>query len=289
MLKRMFGPTNRKIRLLVGLMLIALFCIQCVHPEDSPSISNIAVAIENPDSPTQVLDKARALAASSHVALLEFCLKNYREKIHDYSCTFIKQEKIGGVVGKEQEIQVLFKESPFSVLMTWVRNAPQGDRVLFVEGKYNGKMLVRPASAFLRKLAPTVSRAVDGDDVLRTTLKPVNCFGIERAAKSLIEVYEQARAAGDLREEVGQDADVLGRKCLVLVRYLPDKSDYPAYKTLVYIDQEYFLPIMIEGFGWNNSPTDTDFVCRYLYKDLKFNRGLTDQDFLPERNDLVVP
>ena len=289
MLKRMFGPTNRKIRVLVGMMLIALFCIQCVHPDGAQSISNIAVAIENTDSHDQVVAKARALAGTSHTALLEFCLKNYREKIHDYSCTFLKQEKIGGVVGKEQEVQVNFKEAPFSVLMTWTKNAPQGDRVLYVEGKYDGKMLVRPTSLFLRKIAPTVSRAPDGDEARKTTLKPVNCFGIERATKSLIEVYEQARAAGDLREEVGKDADVLGRKCFVLVRYLPEKNNYPAYKTIVYIDQEYLLPIMIEGFGWNHSATESDFMCRYLYKDLKFNNSFSDQDFLPEKNDLVTP
>ncbi len=289
MLKRIFGPTNRKIRLFVGLMLIALFCIQCVHPDAAQNISSVAIAIENSDAPSQTLAKARALAKTSHSALLEYCLQNYQGKIHDYTCTFVKQEKLGGVVGKEQEIQVRFKEAPFSVLMTWTKNAPQGDRVLFIEGKYNGKMLVRPASPLLRKLAPTVTRAVDGDDVRKTTLKPVNCFGIERSTKALLDVYEEARKAGDLREETAQDAEVLGRKCMVLVRYLPEKANYPAYKTVTYIDQEYMLPIMIEGFGWNHSPTEPDFLCRYWYKDLKFNNSLTDGDFAPEKNDLVAP
>ena len=91
-----------------------------------------------------------------------------------------------------------------------------------------------------------------------------------------------AKQRGDLTEELAQDAEVLGRQAFVLVRTLPEKPDYPAHKTVTYIDQEYLVPILVEGYGWH----EDEFLCRYLYKDVRFNTNLTDDDFLPEVNDL---
>ena len=80
------------------------------------------------------------------------------ETNRDFTATFIKQERIKGRLGKEQWIDVSFMDEPFSVAMNWTKNAPVGDRVLYVDGKYGGQMLVRPSNGFLRALAPTVAR-----------------------------------------------------------------------------------------------------------------------------------
>lgn len=284
-LGRIFRPTNRRVRLLVGLFLAGLFCIQCTTPTSATRESSLATALEGEivgrNAPA-VLAKVDRLARKDHIALLEFCLANYSGRIRDYTCTFEKQEMLHGRLGKLQTIQVKFKESPFSVVLAWVKNAPQGDRVLYVEGLRDNQMIVRPTNGFLRSLTGgSVLREPDGAEAMQSTLRPVNMFGFKRGLENLLEVYRAARDHGELREEFGGYYDVEGRKTVKLVRYLPATRDYPAWRTDVYIDLEYLLPVRIEGYNW-----DKKLSSSYTYRDVKFNIGLTDDDFLPEQNDL---
>jgi hypothetical protein len=269
-------------RWLVGLLLIGLFCIQCI-PQGGSIASNVVIAksMAAPDSPQRLVQ----FAQTDHVALLKLCRQRYADNVRDYACTFIKQERINGALGGEQEIGVKFMDSPFSVAMDWRKNAPLGDKIIYVEGKHDDNMIVRPKGSMLQMLTGgAVLRKPGGDEAMRSTLRPVSVFGFSRGLRDLIAVYEQAAAAGELDQRFGGYADVEGRKTLVLERYLPAGEHYPAWKTLVYIDVERLLPVCIEGWDW-----DKRLSCRYVYKDVRFNIGLTDGDFLPESNGIKMP
>lgn len=285
-LKRLLRPTNRKVRLAVGLLIAGLFCIQCTSSSQANKTTKLVVigGVAMSGNTSEMAAKVEQLAKKDHIALLEYCLQNCQERYQDYTCTFIKQEQINGIKGKEQWIHVKFKNDPFSVVMAWTpETAPLGDRFIYVEGKNDGQMLVRPRG-ILGPLVGTVKRQPDGPEAMQNTLRPVTMFGFERSLKSLLEVYDKAKQHGDLKEEFGGHADVAGRKCVVLVRYLPAKDDYPAAKTVICIDTEYLLPISVEGYDWENRCTS-----RYIFKDLKFNVGLKDSDFTPEANDMKRP
>ena len=289
MLKRIMHPTNRRIRLLVGLLLAGLFCIQCTRTEAYRSssfvtpISGQSAGRQSPELRARIQDIAR----NGHISLLEYCLENAKANYQDYTCTFIKQERLHGALGKEQWVDVKFMEGPFSVAMKWVKNSPIADRLLYIEGKNDGKMLVRPKSVLLQLLTGgTAQRRPDSKDAMKNTLRPVNKFGFVRSLESLLEVYRQAKEEGHLKESYGEPARVNGRKAIVLLRYLPAKNDYPAHKTVTYIDAEWLVPVCVEGFGWNE---EKELLCRYIYKDVKFNIGLTDDDFLPQANDMKKP
>ena len=283
--KELVRPTNRNIRLLVGLLLIGLFCIQCTRTEafkQSSFISVIDGKVLGHNDPI-VVKRLETLARTDHVALLNDCLRHCRQNYRDYTCTLIKQERIGGQLGREQWIDVKFLGQPFSVAMKWTRNAPIGDQVLYVEGRYDNKMLVKP-KGLLGNLVGTVLRQPDGSDALKNTLRPVNLFGFERNMQNLLQVYAQARKNGDLKEGFDGYREVAGRKALLLTRFLPAAHDYPAQKTLIFIDAEYLVPICVEAYDWNDK-----LSSRYLYKDVKFNVGLASDDFLPEANGLPEP
>ncbi len=281
-LTQVLRPSNRRVRYLVGLLLVGLFCIQCIHPTDTTS--TVAIARNQDADPKAAAQKIVDLAKTDHIALLKYCLDHYNRTYRNYTCTLIKQERISGVLGAEQEIQAKYKESPFSVSMLWTRNAPLGDRVLYVEGKYDNNMLVRPANNLLRMLTGgAVMRKPDGPDAMRNTLRPVNLFGFRKGMEDLIRVYREARDAGHLKEAFGGFAEVAGRKTIVLERYLPANDNYPAWKTLLYIDPEFLVPVCIEGYDW-----DKQLSSRYVFQNISFNTGLTDDDFLPEANDMKV-
>jgi len=178
---------------MVGLLLVGLFCIQCISGNPNTD-STVAIAKTRNMDPRTVEQKLLNLAKTNHIALLEYCLSQYGQTYRDYTCTLIKQERINGKLGPEQEMRVKFKELPFSVAMQWTRNAPLGDRVLYVEGKYDNNMLVRPSNGFLRMLTGgAVQRKPDGPDAMRNTLRPVNLFGFRCGMEALVKVYDAAR------------------------------------------------------------------------------------------------
>ena len=292
MLKQFFAARSGRIRLLVGLMLAGIFCIQCIPSPGNDPVRGVAKAARGDDLGITAKQMEK-LASSDHIKLLELCLENYRAGYTTLRCTFVKQERIRGRVSKVQEIDVKFRSEPFSVAMKWLKNPPTGDRVIFVDGWYkvNGasQMVVRPHNELLRTLAGgSVLRPPDGADAMRNTLRPISMFGFEKAMENLLKVYRQAGKNGDLQQEFGGYFEVSGRKTIKLIRRLPAEADYPAHVTNVYIDLEHLAPIMIEAFGWNWSEKSKayDFICRYQYKDLRFNEELTDEDFRPSNNDI---
>jgi hypothetical protein len=272
-------------RLLVGLLLAGLFCIQCSSTEafkESPLVVAVSGKIMGKNAP-EVLAKVEELARTDHVALLEFCQKSYKGRFVDYTCTLIKQERINGEFKPEQWIEVKFLDSPFSVAMKWTKNPPIGEQVLYVDGKYNNQMLVKP-KGWLGNIVGTVPRPPNGPEAMQNTLRPVNEFGFYRSLQNLLDVYRGAKARGDLKEEFGGYAEVDGRKSIVLVRHLPPDRDYPAKKTMTYIDLEYLLPICVKGYDWDDQPSSL-----YIFKDVKFNMGLTPEQFTPEANGMKPP
>jgi len=284
-LKRMLRPTNRRVRLLVGLLLAALFCIQCSRSDAFRTSSTLVVPIAGRpvgQNSADIMSKVETLARTDHVALLQYCQANYKGRFLDYTCTVTKQERIDNVLGAEQQVEVKFMDSPFSVAMKWTKNPPPGEQALYVEGKYNGNMLVKPRG--LLAVLGTQMRKPDCAEAKANSLRTINEFGFYRSLQSLIDVYRAAKARGDLKEEFGGYAEVAGRKAIALVRYLPARHDYPAKKTIICIDLEYLLPFCVEGYNW-----DDQLVCLYLYRDVKFNVGLKAEDFTPESNGIKPP
>ncbi len=283
LLKRVIHPTNTRIRLVVGLLLAAMFCVQCTHSDVFSSdmqVMAIAGSSAVNTSPDRLAELER-LAKTDHIGLLRQAMENYRSSYQDYTCTFTKSERINGQFCDEQEIEVKFLDHPFSVAMRWTKNAPVGDRVLYVEGKNNGQMLVQP-KGLLGALVGTVSRAPDGPDAMANTLRPVTLFGFSRLMENLLEVNELASSRGEGRFTF-EGYSTKDKKVMVLKRVLPPRKDYPAKTTIWYLDVEHLVPIGMEASDW-----DDQKMCRYSYSNVKFNVGLTEDEFTPKANGMKL-
>ena len=276
--------SNRRVRILVGLLLAGLFAIQCSKSDafKQTDFREVLNGEEYGNTSDQVVRKLNRLAKTDHTALLEFCLAS--TNYSDYSGVLIKQERLRGRLGKEQWVDFKFREIPFSVSMHWTKNAGLGDRVLFAEGQWDGKMVVRPTSGLFRSLLGSVKKDPRGDEARGNSLRTVDQFGFRHSAESLLEFYREGKARGVMREEFGGYAKVADRDCLVLIRYLPDGPEWPSYKTLTFLDIHWRVPICVEGYD-----AADELVCKYVYKDVKFNVGLTDLDFTPKANGMADP
>ena len=122
---------------------------------------------------------------------------------------------------------------------------------------------------------------------MESTLRPITMFGFENSLKNLLAVYRRARQGGDLVEEFGGFGQIGGRDVIILVRKLPASDDYPSAKTITYIDMEYLVPIMIEGYDWTTP--ESRLMCRYVFQDIQFNMDLPDDRFTPQANDMNNP
>ncbi len=285
-LKRVFRPTNTRIRLGVGLVLAGLFCIQCTRSVAVRSSSFVTAVSGHTVGQTseQQARQFERLAAEDHIALIKLALEHYRSNYQDYTCTFVKQERINGQLRPEEWIKVKYMDRPFSVAMEWVRNAPTGDRVLYVEGRNNGNMLIRPKVGLFRALVGgAVDRKPDSPEVMANTLRPVTMFGFRRSLESLLDIYELSDRRGEGNNRFEGYREVAGRRTLVLERTLPLRKDYPAKLTIWYLDVEHLVPLALKGYDW-----DDQLICSYVYKDVKFNVGLTEEDFAPQANDMNV-
>ena len=300
--RKAFRPSNRGVRILVGLLLAGLLIVHVTQSvATGPSQTSTVAIIDETQIVTSEPDRLQKicdLAQTDHLALLELCRKEMDKGRYDqYTATFIKQEQIRGQLGPEQHIKARFMAAPFSVAMTWVKNPPTGNALVYVKGKFPDKdgrsqMIVQPTSEFLRRLVGgAVPRLPDGPDAMRNTLRPCTEFGFRNSLESLIRVYKEARKNGESNEQwgyrdekTGQDvkfAEVDGRKCVVLVRTLPRREGYPAKKTLVFIDLDYLLPVRVIGYDWNDK-----FYCNYEYRDVNFSAELTPENFTPEANGI---
>lgn len=248
-----------------------------------------------------VSDSLGDLAASNHLELLQKAKEAHlARKIRSYTCTFIKQERIRGKLHEPQKMRVKFTEAPFRVAMAWDKSTaygvPAGDRIIFIEGQNldksgNPQMIVRPANTFLRGLTGSVLRLPDGPDAKKSALRPCTSFGITKSLQALIDVYKTAGERDDLTQEhgyhdgkTGQHVKFVefdGAKCMVLVRTLPDRADYPDVKTITYVNLDLMLPVRVMGYD-----KDDKLMCDYQYRDLDFTVSLTADDFTRKANDI---
>jgi hypothetical protein len=279
-------------------LLVGLFCVLWTTRETTairPESPFVVIKAGEPvrEVAEEVIDEVERLAKTDHIALLDLCLENYRSQFSDYTCTFSKEERINGKMMPLQIVDVTFRQAPYSVAMKWrthdeqgeALTMPRGDRALYIEGRWKNQMLIRPTDGFLQFLTGgQVLRDPTDRDVMKATLRPISAFGFERSLQNLLKVYRQAADSGDLTFSFSGAAKIGGRDVLVLQRELPAKKDYPAAATVIYIDRQYLVPVMVEGYDW-----DGQKFCTYMFKDIKFNLNLPEDRFAPAAVDMKAP
>jgi len=228
-----------------------------------------------------------ALAKSDPVGALRLALDRYEGRVHDYTCTFVKQERVGGRLKDEQETRVRFREDPFSVNMLWIRNADQARRVIYVEGRWTGRRgeklaAVEPAGSIARLFVSDVLRPIDGVEARAAARKTIDQFGFARTLRRILKFCDLAAEHGELDIKYLGEGSFAGRATYLLERRLPYKGDaglYPDRLLIIHIDQEYLLPTSCASYA---DEAQTELLGRYVLRDVRFNVGLTDSDFARE-------
>lgn len=219
--------------------------------------------------------------------------EHIRRDIRDYTCLFVKRERISGKLTGYQYMRAAIRHEqkegnevivPFSVHLRFLGPARLRDReVVYVTGENLGKLIARkggtPFSFVTLSLDPLNAAA------MRDNRYPITEIGIENLVRRLVEMGEEelARAAAALpcRVDFFSGSRVNGRRCTTIQVTRPRRAnDVRFFQARIYLDQELQVPIRYEAY---DMPRDHSggprLIEEYTYLDLQLNVGLTDADF----------
>lgn len=212
--------------------------------------------------------------------LAKGALADMDRQVQDYSTTFVKVERIGGVLGDPQKISMRVRQQPFSVYMKFITPTP-GQEVLYVDGQNGGK-LVAMGAGWKRRFGK-INLDPNGGMAMRGQRYPITKCGIRNLTAELVEIAEMDVQRSECTVRHGP-AKIDGRQATMIESTHPEPRDYFRYhKAQIFIDNELRLPIAYRAYSWPSTPGgQPPLEEQYIYTNLKLNNGFTDADFSPD-------
>lgn len=201
------------------------------------------------------------------------------ERVGNYRATLVKRERIGGILGLEEQMEVKVRHRPFAVYLKY-RGQKAGREVMYAEGRDDNK-LVAYAADWTSRLVP------------RLVLEPMSTLAMIDNRHPITEAglaHLVGKLCAAVRLDLGDPgvATVLdrhsedGRNWLRSVQTYTRKCDErPLCRVEVLYDPETRLPLRFTGDEWpepgrQREPQLGEF---YRYEDLRLDAGLSDADF----------
>lgn len=257
-------------------------CLLCTSDSSSqerpPTASFHDVA--DAGNPLPSNEKMERLAKDDPIAFLRECIRRYDREVKGFTAMLRKQERLEGQLQNTEQIEVAFREEPFSVLMRWKEGARRAAAVLYVKGENRDQLLVLPAG-FL-SVAGVVARRPDGEEAKKAGRYPLTEFGIKIGMQRTLASWERANKAGALHVEylgVKIIKEAGNRPCWVLrrTRYAAPEGNEGITGLTVYIDKDSWLQVgsVIEG-------QEGTLIGEYFFRDIKVNPDFPSDTFTRE-------
>lgn len=255
--------------------------------KDAPGDSApLAIALPAVDEGEAVASSR--LAMNYQIALLELA-RHKLQDFHDYTCTFTKQERVDGQdLSDVQTMQLKLRHQPFSVYMKWEEGGDKGREVLYVDGQYDNKMLVK-LGGFKGRLLPHLKLDPTGSLAMGETRHPVIEMGLLQLTELTLSYRRRDMSNLDkLKWKMIEGETFADRPCICFqIDYLSQAYE-PVYKrSVVWFDLEYSIPVCVKNYGWIEETEGLDgeeyeqaaLIEMYGYSGLNFGSKLADADF----------
>jgi hypothetical protein len=273
---------------LVGIPLLVCLFIKAAPPEEGAAeLVALPAPLTEPvadDADQGALPTAAAmakLAREDPVAFLENCLRRYDREVKGYQAIFQKQERLQGKLhGKEiMELYVREQPQPWAVFMRWLEGAGKAERVLYVKGENNDKMLVHPAG-FAGKFVSVVERDVDGAEAQASGRYALNQSGIKNGSLRTLASMKAARAKGTLHVEYlgeQQMREAGDRMCFKFHRAYEQPEHDGVMELTYYVDKENWLQVgsIVKAKG-------NKLLGEYFFHTIKLNPDFAPDQFTRE-------
>jgi hypothetical protein len=228
-------------------------------------------------TPTQ---PSAASALDQPLRILAEARESYRG-VRDYTCLFIKKERLRGQLQPDHLIAMRVRTQPFSIYLRWHGPKPlTGQEACYVAGRNNGMMRVH--SAGLLGAVGFVSMDPRDPRALENSRHSITDAGIGNLLERFTKGWEQERQLNRTQVRVAE-YEYNKRRCVRVETVHPDNGGGRILysRSVIYFDKEHRLPIRVENYDWPRPGGDPngDLVESYSYVDLRLNVGLGEEAF----------
>ncbi len=214
----------------------------------------------------QILDKARESYA----------------KLKDYTALIHKEEYKDGERIKDEETVIKFQK-PFKVYLKWLSGKNKGTQLLFVEGKYDNKLIIRKGGGFLKKVFGTMEMDPDGFWLRKFTKHSIREVGFVGVIDTSYNAFKTAQKQGLVSAAQVTMSEVEGRpayKLVLVVNEEGEENGFYCRSSIQYYDTQSNLPIKATFWLWED---DTAEIL--TFSDVKLNVKLPPFHFDKENEE----
>jgi hypothetical protein len=225
-------------------------------------------------------DAVPAAPADQALRILGDASRAY-QGVRDYTCLFIKRERLRGQLQPDNLVEMKVRTQPFSVYLRWL--APkdiEGQQACYVAGRNAGQMRVHATG--LAGVAGFVSLDLRDPRVMQNNRHTIDEAGIGNLIMRLGRRWEASRGANTTQFRLAEY--VYNQRPCVRVETLHAQhasGGYDVYRTVVYFDKEHRLPVRVENYDWPRAGGDPagDLLESYSYVNLRLNAGVPEATF----------
>jgi hypothetical protein len=199
----------------------------------------------------------------------------------DYTTVLIARERVDGELKPVARMPLKIRHEPFSVYVSYQEPAKvKGQECIYVAGQNNGKLWAH-TTGIKHRLLGTLSLDPTGTIAMNGNRHPVTEVGIRRLVERMIQEGEREANHKDCEITLLPEMVISGKSCQgVQIVHAGRHADFRYHKVRVYIDPEHQFPVRFESFDWPSAAgEEAPLLEEYTYTELKFNVGLTDEDF----------
>jgi len=207
------------------------------------------------------------LAAADPTALLEKALSWYDKNVRDYTGFFAFHERKGARLGNPAACRFKFRSKPFSVAMQWIREADRADKLLYVEGQNNNRLIVHP-TGWVGRLVTSVAIDPRSKQARTGASRTICDFGLRNIPTRILEAYREANTKDEVRSDCLGISDRGGTKVITIRR-----SDLEGTLTFG-LEIHTLMPVRIV-----EKHAKGKLVSHYEFTELRFNNGVDDSTF----------
>jgi hypothetical protein len=196
-------------------------------------------------------------------------------RVHDYTCHFIRQERVHGRLLPEQAAEMYARSTPHSVALKTIAPAgAAGAEAVYVAGKNAGRIRMKPAGAY----GAQAWVSVDPTDprIASEARHSTADIGIGAVIDRVARMVSVERRLRNPLEILSADYTYAGRPVtrFEVVAGRPHALRY-AHRVVVYVDKETKLPIRVEAY---DQPTldrpAGDLLESHSFVNVKLNVGV---------------
>jgi hypothetical protein len=251
--------------------------VRAAEGESPGGVPRIAEAAKPATDPSAVRSADPVTRAKKAIA---DCQERFRH-VHDYTCNFVKRERVDGRLTSPHIMAMKSRTSPKSIYVKFQQPNP-GREAIYVQGR-NRDRIVAHDVGITKFLAGTMHLDPHGSMAMEENRHPVTEAGIGALIDTVAKRWAVELTPAESVLTFQDGARVGNRRCtLIESAHSQRASHFLFYKVKLYIDQEHGLPIRFEAYDWPQHPgAAPELVEEYSYLDLKINVGLRDHDFDP--------